>query len=170
MTIKHETETRLTELQGLLDAWGGSPLRWPPQVRLRIAEISAAVPTAEAMLAEARALDALLDRTEAVPARPSRAGATALADRIMAAAGAGTAAPARSAQVIAMPQRKPVAVPVRSRSPWHAAGLMAASLLVGLYIGGSINLGPVMEELADAVGLSSIVDASGEELSDEDAL
>ena len=40
---------------------------------------------------------------------------------------------------------------------WQAAGLMAASLLAGLYVGGNLNVGPVVQELADAAGISSAV-------------
>lgn len=187
MTSKEERKEQFTELQALLDAWGGEPTRWPPKVRLRIAELSAQGGPARQLVAEARALGRLLDVVEEKPAAGSAARTRALADRIMAAAGAepgGAAPPVRNAEIIELPRRQAVparaalkatsAFPAIAGQRWHTAGLLAASLLVGIVVGGSLNVAPVVQEFADAVGLSQTVDNSltvlGDDLDDEEAL
>ena len=165
----------LGELAHLLDAWGGTPARWPPLVRERIGQIVAAEPGGQALLAEARALDRLLDpdRETAAPVPHG------LVDRIMTAALADAPTGRRTAdrlpaKMITLPTRpRPQAAPV-TRGQWRAAGLMAASLLLGIYIGGAVNLAPALQDLADAIGLSAEIEpvlvASGEDLNDEDTL
>ena len=165
----------LAELSHLLDAWGGAPARWPPHVSQRIGQILAANPSGQVLLVEARALDQLFDRArETITPTPH-----GLADRILAAALADSptgwqSATRTPAKVIALPSRpRPQAAPVM-RGQWRAAGLMAASLLLGIYIGGAVNLAPALQDLADAIGLSTEIEpvlvASGEELNDEDTL
>jgi len=163
------------ELTRLLEAWGGEPGRWPLHIRRRIERLAEAYPDGRRRIAEARALDRVLDRARDAPAQMSPTARRMLADRIVATAMAsGTAGPARTAEVIRLPARarpqSQLAATVGRR--WPAAGLMAASLLAGLYLGGSINLAPVFQELADAAGLSTLVDTSavalGDDLTDED--
>ena len=119
-------------------------------------------------MAEARALDRLLDRSSEAEAALPPAEARALTDRILAAAltdlpaGGTAAADSRNHHLSARerPSRQPAvksAVAMAATgagSRWHAAGLMAASLLVGIYLGGSVNLAPVLQELAEAVGIA----------------
>ncbi len=187
MTSENESTAALAELAALLDAWGGEATRWPPRVRLRIAELASASPRAGEILAEARALDALLDRAAAAPASipPARAGA--LTDRILAAAMADAGKPSHergnptlAAGHSARPQDNVVSLPPRDRpaithalthSRWSAAGLMAASLLAGIYIGGSLNLAPVLQEMAEAVGMSTVIDPGyTDDLGEEETL
>lgn len=66
---------RLTEI---LDAHGGDPLRWPEAERLAGQALAARDPRAAAMLAEAEALDVLID------AAPSHAPGAALVARVLA--------------------------------------------------------------------------------------
>lgn len=181
MTSTTEQAEPMAELTRLLETWGATPARWPPHVRLRIEQLSTAGAEASAALAEALALDCVLDRVGDAPATLSPAKASALADRIvMAALAEETVRPVApsaigaTAQVIQLSTRPrvPYAAPAGRR--WQAAALMAASLLAGLYLGGNLNLAPVFQELADAIGLSTLIDptqiALGEDLSDEDAL
>jgi hypothetical protein len=163
------------ELTRLLEAWGGEPGRWPEHIRGRIERLAQTHHDGRRLIAEARALDRVLDRARDASAHLSPAARRMLADRIVAAAMASApAGPARTAEVIRLPSRarpqvQPSAVVGRR---WPAASLMAASLLAGLYLGGSINLAPMFQELADAAGLSTVVDTSavalGDDLTDED--
>lgn len=173
------------ELQALLDTWGAEPARWPPKVRLRIAELSG--PAAGPIIAEARALDRLLDMVDEKPAGQTPARTGALADRIMAAAnadGSPASGPVRKAEIIELPRRPVVpaqapavrhgssGLPAIAGRRWHTAGLLAASLLVGIFVGGTLNIAPVVQEFAEAVGLSQNVDGSvlGDDLDDEETL
>lgn len=170
------------ELTRLLEAWGGEPSRWPAHVSLRMAALAASVPGSDGMLAEARALDRLLDRVREAPAGLEAAAGLELTDRIMAAALASAALVDASREtqgtggrVISFPARQPASAPLastRRASPWQAAGLIAASLLVGVYLGGSFNMAPVLQEMAEAVGMSAVVDTSlvGDDLGEEDTL
>lgn len=172
---EHSATAALAELAHLLDTWGAAPVRWPAHVSQRIGQIIAANPGGQVLLVEARALDHVLDRARdrVMPAPHG------LADRIMAAALADSPTGRQSAtrtpaKIIALPSRpRPQAAPVM-RGQWRAAGLMAASLLLGIYIGGAVNLAPALQDLADAIGLSTeiepVIVASGEELNDEDTL
>lgn len=181
MTTNHEFETPRAELARLLDTWSGNPARWPPRTRARIAALSATVPEASALLAQAHALDRLLDAAREAPARVSPARMPALTDRIMAAALA-ESPPARPAIATAPQPTSDNVVAFRSKPPhrpvpnrdWQTAGLIAACLMAGIYLGGSLNLTPMLQELAEAAGMSTIIDpviaAMGEDLNDEEAL
>ena len=173
-----------TELQELLDAWGGNPQRWPPVAGQRIQTLIATTPGAQALLKEARVLDGLLAQGRDAPVRlPSKA-AGALAGRIVAAAIADhvtapspQAAEGRVVQFPPSPRRTSAVKPASpmtiapARQSWRAAGVMAASLIVGLVLGGSINLAPVVQELAEVAGLSTVLDpAVGDDLGEEETL
>lgn len=181
MTRTNERSIPMAELARLLDAWGGSPERWPLQVRRRIEEIASVEPGAQRLLAEARALDGLLDlgreaRAEITPARQS-----ALASRIVAAAMAGErpatngAAPAGDGGKVVplQPRQRNLPAPAM-RGQWRAAALMAASLLLGIYLGGAINMAPALQDIADVIGISAEIEptivAASEDVSDEDTL
>ncbi len=179
MTTDHEFETPRAELAHLLDTWGNDRTRWPIRVRARIAVLSATVPEAGVLFAEARALDRLLDEVRDAPAGVTPARASRLSDRIMAAALASTPPAAASSS-----QRPPGAtvVAIRPKAPprpvfargWQAASLIAASLMTGIYLGGSLNLTPVLQELAEAAGMSAVIDPTiasiGDDLYDEETL
>ena len=51
---------------------------------------------------------------------------------------------------------------------------MAASLVAGIYLGGSVNLAPVLQDLADAAGIAIELEgfsmAMTDDAADEDAL
>jgi hypothetical protein len=158
----------LTELEGVLDTFGGDPGRWPASKRERLVGFAASDRDARALLREAEALDAVLTRA----AGPPVGNTVRLADRIAAAAaGAGQAGAAdarrlhdgaedhaaaggKAGVVIAWPISGPisgprpvkavrVATPEGSEAPrrdrmssnWRTAAMMAASLLVGVFVG-----------------------------------
>ena len=171
MTIEDEKSERLAEFSRLLDAWGGDPSRWPDNVRMRIAGLATAEAEPRRLLLEARSLGRTLDSARDAPAPTTAQARHALVDRIVAAAeaipGLASATPAPSADVVELrPRPSRVVAPASSR--WHTAGLVAASLLAGIYIGGTVNLMPMIQELAEAVGLPSTDHALGEDLGEEE--
>lgn len=181
MKRTNESSSALAELAGLLDAWGGSPERWPPETRRRIEAIVGMEPDAQRMLAEARAVDRLFDLGRDADAALPAARRSALANRIVAAAiadarsAANCAAPALNEGRVVPLQRTPRTRPIPAiRGEWRAAALMAASLLLGVYLGGAINMAPALQDIADAIGISAEIEptviAVGEDTSDEETL
>jgi hypothetical protein len=158
----------LTELEGVLDTFGGDPGRWPASKRERLVGFTASDSDARRLLREAEALDAVLTRAAGRPVGNT----VRLADRIAAAAAGAAQAGAAGAHrphdavedhtavggkagvVIAWPISGPisgprsnpavrVATPEGSAAPrrdrlstnWRTAAMMAASLLVGVFVG-----------------------------------
>lgn len=173
---------QLAELQGLIDAWGAAPARWPAPARARINALIASTPGAATVLEEAHALDRLLSEGRDTAAQLTASATGALASRIFAAAMADPAAlPARPAgSVVPFPvastRNPPVAASRRATAfsrhqQWRAASVLAASLVAGIILGGSLNLAPVVQELAEVAGLSTIVDPTvGDDLSEDETL
>jgi hypothetical protein len=153
-------EMRLAELtafENVLDTFGGDPARWPAERRERFVRLAAADADAARLLHEAKALDAVLTKVGRLPVRDTRA----LADRIAAAVAdtaPGQPAPSQkqaesspvsgdggSGVVIAWPRsgetpRAPsqaavASAPRRLSSGWRTAALLAASLVVGIFVG-----------------------------------
>lgn len=140
----------LEKFQTLADAYGAKLDRWPVDDRSAAGQLLTSDPRARALIAEASALDRLLD----LPA-PGRSGSVAgLADRIVAAATTGPAgqssgSPVKSsAVVVTLPQPQtrselpaearsaPARMPVlRIARIWPAAAALAASLACGILIG-----------------------------------
>jgi hypothetical protein len=133
----------LAAFEALLDAYGGERSRWPEARRIEAEVLLSRSAEAHRLFAEARALDALLDRATG----PSAGRQAALADRIAAAALQGRGGSAgSSAVVIPLPARRAPAGPpaVAARpvlTPARTAGMLAASLVFGLMIGG-LGLAP----------------------------
>ena len=162
------------ELERLTDAYGGDTARWPAVARSRLEHLRALAPEADRLLADARALDRALDL-----AAPSSAAADpALADRIFAAAM--RSAPPASDGVVWLPlyrtrvQAGLVARPPRMATSRMVAAVMAACLLVGIWLGGAVRVDPVLQDVADAVGLHADFEGMSTALADdageEDAL
>lgn len=135
----------LEGLQRLLDVYGADRSRWPARERLRYVPLLAESAEARRLMAEARALDALLDEAPA----PDNADLEALAARIMVAAGA--APEARGSTVTAFRPRGQVTRVPRSegRFGWAAAALLAASLILGVFAGTAGLVDEPMSALAD---------------------
>lgn len=178
MTSKDRRAEDRVALARLLEIHGADRTRWPARERLRFAGIISDDKGAARLVAEAEALDLLLDR---VP-RVSEAKIDALKERIVAAAlrserpklaavAGGRAAPSKAwlGQL-----RRPS---WKSRSEWPAAAVLAASLVVGVALGSAGTFDTTMQRMASVAGLSTAGDgtnlALGEELlgsSDEDML
>lgn len=68
MTVGKMTIERLSEI---LDAYGADPLHWPEMERLSAQALAAREPRAAALIAEAAALDALLDEAPGLAPSPA---------------------------------------------------------------------------------------------------
>lgn len=185
MTTNDERARKLAELTRLLDAWGGEAGRWPQDKREHIRTLAAELPEGARLLAEAKALDRALN---AATFKREAAAERALASRIVAAAiGAerpgtqGTRAESPG-QIIPLPvardrnsaadARRPPRTspkPALVRKGWQAAALLAACLLSGIYLGGSVNLNPVLQDLADAFGIPAEFEVAATGLGDEES-
>lgn len=131
-------------LQQTVDAYGGDPARWPRAARDAAPALLDRGPEARRVLAEARALDRLLDLAPAGAPEDSIAHRL-LIDRIVATSATdqpdkpvsspvvGRVAPARLAARAGMPGF--AGRYAASGRAWQAAALLAASLLIGIYLG-----------------------------------
>jgi hypothetical protein len=135
--------TQVRELAALsdrLEISGADRTRWPAQERLRFAALIAGSEEARRMVAEAAALDRLLDSVPGVD--PTRL--DGLIGRIVNAAEA-EGPPRDNVIDFAGARRGPAITPQRAplhrRSNWQAAALLAASLFVGAFVGTSGILG-----------------------------
>lgn len=142
------SEPHLSEreaFQRLLEVCGSDRARWPAVERLRFAQLLARDAVARSMLAEAAALDRLLDSAPSIPQRRH----AMLAARIVA-----DGARLRSADAPVEPLRfESNMKPARRRfRQFPAVGLLAASLAAGLVIGFSGAANPILDNLAAFVG------------------
>lgn len=166
--------TELEALKSRLEISGADRTRWPAQDRLRFASLISQDDEARRLVAEAAALDRLLDAAPAI----DNAKQASLIDRIVAAAEA-EGAPATAGNVISIgaarrPARKP---PVHQRSSWQAAALLAASLFVGAFVGTSGLLGSAVPglsageyDVADLDATELVLDGNRSSLLEEDTL
>jgi hypothetical protein len=149
-----------TDLQELLDIYGADVARWPAHAQGRADHLLAAGPETGRMMAEAKALDAVL----ALAPLPATDRRVALADRIVAEALQSKPEPRTSGSGVVIPW--PGAARERgsrllraSRSPaWRAAALLAASLLVGVFIGAQDLAPGAVHRLVEAVEYNSDFD------------
>ena len=145
----------LTEFEALLATYGANTARWPIERRAVAGALLAADPQARALLAEARALDDLLDLApppgadrqakvaarivaQALSERPASTEPKPIVDNVV---------PLRrlTATKSATPAMHP---PVPRRQGWQVGGVLAASLVLGLLIG-SFGLTAGMLDLDD---------------------
>lgn len=126
-----------------LERYGSDRTRWPAPVRRDLAGLLAGNAEAQRRLAEAEALDRLLDLMPDEPEIDTRA----LASRIMAAAEA--EAPIRTRAPV--PARR---VAPSAESPWAAAALLAASLVLGTVFGVSGTFNSALETVASSAETS----------------
>ena len=150
MTTKNAPTMTLADFERLLDVYGADRTRWPLAARASAATRVAADAKARTLLAEAEALDAVLLRAP----EPGGSDVSALADRIVAAAlraprlaSSGGPPASASVPVVAVtrtPQRAP------DRTPMRAAAVLAASMMIGIFVGQSqwgANALPAFEQL-----------------------
>ncbi len=151
------------EFGQLLDVYGAGRTRWPADARAAAAQLLAKDAGARRRLAEAEALDRVL---ESAPV-PALAVEAALAERIVAAA-------QRSPRIVKLDEAPPVAVAPASRTvalpvvvntgprrprllsrQAGAIGFLAACLFMGVAIGHSELTPQLLPELADMADLAS---------------
>ena len=147
---KKSQKQLLEQLGCLLEAHGAEASRWPANDARELADLARKNTDAKRMFAEAEALDRLL---AAAPAgKPDRM--AGLIDRIAVRASAIRPAAAGTAEIVALPVRSADAVekiPVpspRPRALWPAFGALAASLIIGFYVGTSSAVSPALQQVA----------------------
>jgi hypothetical protein len=149
----------IADFAHLLDVYGSDRTRWPVEARACAGQLVARDRAARRLLAEAEALDKTLERAPL----PSLAAEAALADRIIATArrsprmvpASNTTAggPRFPSNVVRLPR-----LPARPR--WMptgvagAAGMLAASLALGVFLGVSNLTQGVVPVLEDMTGIS----------------
>jgi len=159
MSTNNNSVEERKALELFLDVYGADRTRWPARDRLRFAGIIGEDEEALRLVSEAAALDRLLDLSVPISDERERA----LRDRIMSAA---VDAPAKPAHRQVMPA-------AFGRSEWPAAAVLAASLVVGVFLGSSGTLDTTMQEVGDVAGLTTTVIAEDSQLAllgDETAL
>ncbi len=157
-------------LEHLLEVYGADRTRWPARDRLRFASFVSEDESAARLLAEAVALNSLLD----LAPRASEDRERALKERIVAAAlrsgeprlavvagsSMGSAAPARASRMPSWLNK------ARSGREWPAA-VLAASLVVGVMLGSVGTFESTVQEVAEAAGLATAADTSQLALGDD---
>lgn len=145
---KHTAE--LAAFEEHLDAYGSRVEIWPEAARRRFEPLIAGNARARELLAEARALENLLDRAPL----PAKDRMVALADRIVSVATAEGREQVASAHVIDLAARRQARTVTRP-AIWRVASALAASLLVGIYLGASPPVATAIEAIAGAVGVQT---------------
>ena len=153
-------------LERLLEIYGADRTRWPARERLRFAGVVGDDKVAARMLAEAGALDRLLEQAP----RASGADIDALKERIVAAAlrsGAPQLAvvaggKAASGRVTPVHTRGPAFAARFGRGQWPAAAMLAASLVLGVMLGSTGTLDATVQEVAQVAGFGSTVSDSSQ--------
>ncbi|MFM1814952.1 MAG: hypothetical protein RLZ98_1647 [Pseudomonadota bacterium] len=175
------TEIRSEEfelLERTLDVYGGDERRWPDDVRERLRDLASSSPAAQRQIAAARALERVLDAGTVPP--PDRAHTALLARRIVAKVEARASVPRQTgdAEIIPWPGARarsngPASLPVSARqqpgSIGGALALLAASLMVGVFVGTQDFVKPIAQHMVDEIGISAAIDPAVLALIDEDA-
>jgi len=154
----------LLEFERLLDVYGSDRTRWPVDARASAGQLAGRDPAARRLLVEAEALDRVLERAPL----PSLVSEAALAERIVAAAQrsprmvpTGDAA-ATTAEASARPERpRARVVELSERRRWlhrspagRATGLLAACLMLGVFLGAAAVPQPLIPALEDFTGIT----------------
>ncbi len=151
----------IAEFERLLEVYGSDRTRWPVEARAGAGQLVARDRAARRLLAEAEALDRALERAPL----PSLAREAELAERILAAARRSPRMVPTSRADAAWPEasraRDVVRLPaLRARPQWltrpafgGAAGVLAASLLFGVYLGLSNLAQGVVPALEQMTGI-----------------
>jgi hypothetical protein len=157
----------LPEFERLLEIYGSDRTRWPVEARASAGQLTARDPAACRLLLEAEALDRILERAPL----PSLASEAALAERIIAAAQRsprmvrtdGVASAASDGALTATTAGATVRSVLRlaDRRHWlngspagRAAGLLAACLMLGIFLGASAVPQPVIPALEEFTGIT----------------
>ena len=148
MAVDKDT-AELAAFEEFLEVHGARAERWPEAARERFRPLLERNARARELLAEARVLETLLDRAPL----PSADRTEPLANRIVAVAAAEKANQPSTGNVIDLAARRQARTMLMPRSRWQVASALAASLLVGIYLGASPPVTSAIETIAAAVGL-----------------
>ena len=160
MSTQDRQSEEIRALERLLEVYGADRTRWPARERLRFVSLIAENPEAQRLVAETAALDRLLDQVATGNEERERA----LSERIMAAARVQQHEPDRvrepasaASKIVKLPTwaKRPQIYGALSGNEWPAAGLLAASLVIGVMLGSAGTLDSTMQEVAEVAGLSS---------------
>lgn len=135
--------TTIKLLTATLESFGADRTRWPVHVRRELSSLIADNQDAQRLLAEAAALDHLLDLAPCV----SLGAKSALTERIV-----GQAARADVSQIS---RRSGFVRPLGRKENAYAGMALAASLVLGLLAGSQQSLAPALQEVAASAGLES---------------
>lgn len=183
MTNANSNTMTIAEFERFLEVYGGDRTRWPAEHRAGAGQLVVRDATARRLLNEAVALDRLLERAPL----PTLDAEAALADRIVAAAQRSPRMVARTAgdssrraaaesaaetgNVVRLPSRRPQRRWQVGPGIGGAAGVLAASLVLGIFIGLSSVTQQMLPALEDLTGLNlndsyatAQVDVLGEDL------
>jgi hypothetical protein len=178
MTNSTRGHADLAALERVLEAFGTAPARWPADQKTALAALVEGDPQARQLVAEARALELALDRAP-VPDRDAEA---RVLDRVMAVVNSRSAQAAAKpatgnarANVVDLALRRAArgaAPQVRNRNVWRAVSLMAAALLLGIYLGVSGFTQMGSRRLQDVAALAAALEpeAALSSAYEEDAL
>ena len=152
------TDTRLTReaFRHALEVHGADRLRWPIEVRAGAAVLLAGDAAAVQLYAEAEALEAVLDRAPRVAAARERA----LIERIVAAAErtprvvSSNRAATPMSMVAARAEPVGLARRLLARRGFGGGALLAASLVLGLLVGGTGVTHQSLTALGELAGLA----------------
>lgn len=157
MTNKSKSAMSLADFEHLLEVYGSDRTRWPIAVRASAAACVASSAAARRLLSEAEALDALLLRSE----DPDKQAVSALVERIVAASGATPRVPAHSDTMIDASRRAAESSPkakskvIASKDWMRGIALLAASLMIGIFVGQSQLGAGAVPALEDLTGISA---------------
>lgn len=168
-------EAMLDRLCEVVAAYGGDHARWPESDRLRLGAFAMSDERARTMLREAQAMDQLLAVADA-PGDAAAPADHALGDRVMAAiAQAGPSAAdsgpaAATADIVSLADRRrravaPAATPATNdevSQSWVAVAALAASLILGVFVGATGYVDLTGSGLIELAGVST--DVVGEAL------
>jgi hypothetical protein len=158
----------LPEFERLLEIYGSDRTRWPVEARASAGQLTARDPAACRLLLEAEALDRILERAPL----PSLASEAALAERIVVAAqrsprmvrtgdGVASAASEGASKATTAGATASSVARLADRRRWlhgspagRAAGLLAACLMLGIFLGASAVPQPVIPALEEFTGIT----------------
>jgi len=151
MNLKHDRDDLLKELEEALAKTGPYPQRWPERCRARLSALVEMDSEAARLYAEARALNRVLGYAPRCTARPE------MEARIVAATAMMTqqSAEVGSATILSFGDRRDTTLRLErsggssfsSRPIWGSAAMLAASLIIGVYIGVSGNAVPTLRNI-----------------------
>jgi hypothetical protein len=149
MKMIHSRDDLLKQLESALSVGGAHPARWPRESRARLAAFVETDRDAERLFAEAKALDTVLARACAGPASGG------CAAKILAAClelpqqcGGGSAAILPFGRIRGRQYRNLRAdMPGGGAAFWGGAAMLAASLMLGVYIGASGEAMPTIRSI-----------------------